>query len=45
MKERTIKRSNKCPKDAFCIDGEMFEFYKKYFEAPGSDEEYILVEN
>jgi len=43
-KERTIKRTENPPKDAFKIDETVYESYKKYFEAPTEDEEPIIIE-
>lgn len=44
MKKRVIVRSNNLTKDSFEIDEELFDKYVKYWEPPGEDEEYLLVE-
>ena len=45
MKQRALKRNEESTKDTFCIDEEMFESYKKYFEEFDLDENYIVVNN
>jgi predicted kinase len=45
MKQRLVKRNKKLTKDAFYIDETMFNSYKKYFEAPGRDEDCHVIEN
>jgi len=45
LKNRTLERSKNLGKDAFYIDEEMFNSYKKHFEEFGSDEECIVINN
>ncbi len=43
MKKRTLERSGNPSEDSFKISGKLFEQYAKYWEAPTSDEGYILA--
>ena len=45
MKQRISKRNQKPTADAFVINQEMYDGYKKYFEEPSSEEKCIIVEN
>ncbi|MBI4098349.1 MAG: ATP-binding protein [Candidatus Levybacteria bacterium] len=43
MKVRTFKRSENPPIDSFTIDEEAFNHYWKFFQPPGEDEEFTLI--
>ncbi len=43
MKARTLKRSEHPPVDSFVIDEEAFNRYWRFFQPPGKDEEFELV--
>jgi len=45
MKQRVFKRNQKSTADAFVINQELYDGYKKYFEEPVPGEKCILVEN
>jgi predicted kinase len=44
-KQQTLQRSKNLSKDSFIIDEDMYNSYKKYFEAPTEDENPIVIEN
>jgi predicted kinase len=44
MKARTLKRSDNPPVDSYIIDEESFVHYWKFFQPPGKDEEFELVD-
>ena len=43
-KNRALQRSKNPSKDSFIIDEDMYNFYKKYFEAPSGGEKFILID-
>jgi predicted kinase len=43
MKERTLKRSESPPVDSYVIDEESFRHYWKFFQPPGNEEKFELV--
>ena len=43
MKARTLKRTENPPVDSFTIDEESFNDYWKFFQPPGEDEEFQLI--
>ncbi len=45
MKQRTLKRSDDSPKDAFYINEAAIKTFKKRFEPLYDDEEHIVIEN
>ena len=44
MKERTVRRSKNPPPDSFVIDAQSFDYYRQFFQPPGADEEFELVD-
>ncbi|MBI3559781.1 ATP-binding protein [Candidatus Gottesmanbacteria bacterium] len=45
MKLRISKRNQKPTSDAFVINQEMYDGYRKYFDEPSPEEKCIIVEN
>jgi predicted kinase len=44
MKTRTLKRSENPPVDSYVIDEESFDGYWKFFQPPGKEEDYVIVD-
>jgi predicted kinase len=43
MKARTLERSENPPVDSYIIDEESFNHYWKFFQPPGNEEEFELI--
>jgi predicted kinase len=43
MKARTLQRSENPPVDSYVIDEDAFNHYWQFFQPPGKDEEYELI--
>jgi predicted kinase len=43
MRERVARRNMNPTKDSFKISGELLDGYLKYWQPPGEDEDYVLV--